>query len=37
MPEVTAKKNEQIANMHFGSFYPQYLNWIESKEDPKLY
>jgi len=26
MPEVTAKKNEQIANMHFGSFYPQYLN-----------
>lgn len=29
MPEVTAKKNEQIANMNFGSIYPHYLNRIE--------
>ena len=24
--EVTAKKNEQVANMIFGSIYPHYLN-----------
>ena len=29
MPEVTAKKNEQIAKMNFGSIYPHYLNRIE--------
>jgi len=29
MPEVTTKKNEQIAKMHFGSIYPHYLNRIE--------
>lgn len=29
MPEVTAKKNEQIAQMNFGSIYPHYLNRIE--------
>ena len=29
MPEVTAKKNEQIANMNFGSIYPHYLKRIE--------
>lgn len=27
--EVTAKKNEQVANMVFGSIYPHYLNRIE--------
>lgn len=27
--EVTAKKNEQVANMIFGSIYPHYLNRIE--------
>ncbi len=26
--EVTAKKNEQVANMIFGSIYPHYLNRI---------
>lgn len=26
--EVTAKKNEQVANMVFGSIYPHYLNRI---------
>lgn len=29
MAEVTAKKNEQIAKMNFGSIYPHYLNRIE--------
>lgn len=29
MAEVTEKKNEQIANMNFGSIYPHYLNRIE--------
>ena len=29
MPEVTTKKNEQIAKMNFGSIYPHYLNRIE--------
>jgi hypothetical protein len=29
MPEVTAKKNEQIAEMNFGSIYPHYLNRIQ--------
>ena len=29
MPEVTAKKNENIAKMNFGSIYPHYLNRIE--------
>lgn len=29
MPEVTAKKNEQIAKMNFGSIYPHYLKRIE--------
>ena len=29
MAEVTAKKNEQIAQMNFGSIYPHYLNRIE--------
>ena len=29
--EVTAKKNEQVANMIFGSIYPHYLNRIEKK------
>ncbi len=29
MPEVTAKKNDQIANMNFGSIYPHYLNRIK--------
>lgn len=29
MPEVTTKKNEQIANMIFGSIYPHYLSRIE--------
>ncbi|MBX2845871.1 MAG: DUF2200 domain-containing protein [Saprospiraceae bacterium] len=29
MPEVTAKKNDQVANMNFGSIYPHYLNRIE--------
>lgn len=29
MAEVTAKKNEQIANMNFGSVYPHYLSRIE--------
>ena len=29
MPEVTAKKNEQIAKMNFGSIYPHYLTRIE--------
>mgnify|MGYP000241746792 FL=1 len=29
MPEVTAKKNEQIGKMNFGSIYPHYLNRIE--------
>lgn len=29
MAEVTEKKNEQIANMKFGSIYPHYLNRIE--------
>lgn len=29
MPEVTVKKNEQIAKMNFGSIYPHYLNRIE--------
>lgn len=37
MPKVTAKKNEQIAKMNFGSIYPHYLNRIEkhgrSKEE----
>ena len=27
--EVTAKKNEQVANMVFASIYPHYLNRIE--------
>lgn len=27
--EVTAEKNEQVANMIFGSIYPHYLNRIE--------
>ncbi|MBA6157119.1 DUF2200 domain-containing protein [Tenacibaculum sp. S7007] len=27
--EVTAKKNEQVANMIFGSIYPHYLTRIE--------
>lgn len=27
--EVTAKKNEQVANMIFASIYPHYLNRIE--------
>ncbi len=29
MPEVTTKKNEQVANMIFGSIYPHYLSRIE--------
>lgn len=29
MAEVTAKKNEQIAKMNFGSIYPHYLSRIE--------
>ena len=29
MAEVTAKKNEQIAQLNFGSIYPHYLNRIE--------
>lgn len=29
MPEVTTKKNEQIAKMNFGSIYTHYLNRIE--------
>lgn len=29
MAEVTAEKNEQIANLNFGSIYPHYLNRIE--------
>ena len=29
MAEVTAKKNEQVANMNFGSIYPHYLNRIK--------
>ena len=29
MPEVTTKKNEQVANMIFSSIYPHYLNRIE--------
>lgn len=29
MAEVTAKKNEQIANLNFGSIYPHYLKRIE--------
>lgn len=29
MAEVTEKKNQQIANMNFGSIYPHYLNRIE--------
>ncbi|MCH2490874.1 MAG: DUF2200 domain-containing protein [Flavobacteriales bacterium] len=29
MPVVTAKKNEQIAKMNFGSIYPHYLSRIE--------
>ncbi|WP_430929245.1 DUF2200 domain-containing protein [Polaribacter marinivivus] len=35
--KVTAKKNEQVANMIFGSIYPHYLNRIvkngRTKED----
>lgn len=27
--EVTAEKNEQVANMIFGSIYPHYLNRLE--------
>ena len=27
--KVTAKKNEQVANMIFGSIYPHYLNRLE--------
>lgn len=27
--KVTAKKNEQVANMNFGSIYPHYLNRIK--------
>ena len=29
MPEVTTKKNEQIAKMNFGSIYTHYLSRIE--------
>lgn len=29
MPEVTTKKNEQIAKMNFGTIYPHYLSRIE--------
>ena len=29
MAQVTAKKNEQIAQMNFGSIYPHYLQRIE--------
>ncbi|CAL2081455.1 DUF2200 domain-containing protein [Tenacibaculum sp. 190524A05c] len=29
--EVTAKKNEQVANMVFGSIYPHYVNKVEKK------
>lgn len=29
MAEVTAEKNEKIAQMNFGSIYPHYLNRIE--------
>lgn len=29
MAEVTAKKNEQVAKMNFGSIYTHYLNRIE--------
>ena len=29
MAEVTAKKNETIAKMNFGSIYPHYLNRIQ--------
>ena len=29
MPEVTTKKNEQIAKMNFGSIYAHYLSRIE--------
>lgn len=27
--EVTAEKNEQVANMIFGSIYPHYVNRLE--------
>ncbi|OSY88691.1 hypothetical protein WH52_03165 [Tenacibaculum holothuriorum] len=33
--EVTAKKNEQVANMIFGSIYPYYLNRIEKNDRTK--
>ena len=29
MAEVTTEKNEKIAQMHFGTIYPHYLNRIE--------
>lgn len=29
MAEVTTEKNEQVANMNFGSIYPLYLNRIK--------
>ncbi len=29
MPEVTAEKNDKIAQMNFGSIYPHYLSRIE--------
>ena len=33
--KVTAKKNEQIGNMIFGSIYPHYLSRIEKNSRTK--
>ncbi|MGS2727922.1 DUF2200 domain-containing protein [Psychroserpens sp. BH13MA-6] len=35
MAEVTAEKNEKIAQMNFGSIYPYYLNRIEKHNRTK--
>jgi hypothetical protein len=35
MAEVTAEKNEKIAQMNFGSIYPHYLNRIEKHNRTK--
>ena len=35
MPEVTAKKNEKLAKMNFGSVYPHYLSRVQKHNRTK--